>query len=147
MFNDVWYQWNICYFSVIISINENSDINLFHAIYLLHFFCFKVLHKRLWNENVDYLMSEMEKNKIGRNWEKGSIITKESSKNYNKKRNSGCSLMEQQVKDPSLSLLGHCCGMGLIPGLGTATCLRCGKKIKKKKKFSSKLPLKQCHCL
>ena len=29
------------------------------------------------------------------------------------------------------SSLNQCCGMGLIPGLGTSTCCRCGKKKKK----------------
>ena len=46
------------------------------------------------------------------------------------------SLVAQQVKDPALSLmyLGHCCGTGLILGLGTASCCGCRPKKKKKKK-------------
>ena len=48
---------------------------------------------------------------------------------------------------------GHCCGMDLIPGPGTPTSHRCGKKKKKKKKLSvtfswlfiSKIPLHICN--
>ena len=44
--------------------------------------------------------------------------------------------MAQQVRDLVLSLqgLGHCCGVGLIPGPGTASCHRCGQKKKEKKR-------------
>ena len=44
--------------------------------------------------------------------------------------------MAQGVKDPALSLqqLGsHCCGTGLIPGLGTSTCHECGKERKRER--------------
>ena len=33
--------------------------------------------------------------------------------------------------------LGCCCGVGLIPGLGTSTCHMCGQKKKKKDQYSS----------
>ena len=42
----------------------------------------------------------------------------------------------QQVKDLGCHccVLGHCCAVGSIPGLGTSTCQHCGQKKKKKKK-------------
>ena len=41
------------------------------------------------------------------------------------------SFVVQQVKDPTLSLQGHCYGMVSIPGPGTFTCQGVAKKIKK----------------
>lgn len=54
--------------------------------------------------------------------------------NYKKKLES--SLVAQQVRDLALSLsgLGCCCGMVSIPGPGTSTCHKCGKKKKKKER-------------
>ena len=51
--------------------------------------------------------------------------------------------MAQWVKDLVLSLqqlgsLGHCCGAGLIPGLGMSTCCRHSQKQNKKNKISKK---------
>lgn len=45
-----------------------------------------------------------------------------------KKTNVGSSLVDQQDKDPALSLFGsgHCC-VDLTPGLGTSTCHRCSQ--------------------
>ena len=47
--------------------------------------------------------------------------------------------------------LGHCCGVGLIPGPGTSICCRRGQKIKKKKKkqehLLSSVAEQHCHPL
>ena len=45
--------------------------------------------------------------------------------------------MAQGFKDLVLTLqkLGLCCVAGLIPGLGTSTCQKCGQKEKKRKKL------------
>ena len=45
-------------------------------------------------------------------------------------------MVKGAVKDLllSCSVLGCCCGMGLIPGPRTSTCQGCGKKKKKKKR-------------
>ena len=50
-----------------------------------------------------------------------------------KKKKREDSLVAQWVKDLVLSLqwLGHCCGMGLIPGLGTSMCQGDGQEINK----------------
>ena len=44
----------------------------------------------------------------------------------------GSSLVAQQVKDPALLLqgLGHCYGVGSIPGLGPSICHGCDQKKK-----------------
>ena len=57
----------------------------------------------------------------------------ESKTVLKKKKKREDSLVAQWVKDLVLSLqwLGHCCGMGLIPGLGTSMCQGDGQEINK----------------
>ena len=44
------------------------------------------------------------------------------------------SLVAWWLRDLAWSGLGHCCGMGSIPGLGTFMCCGCGQTGRKKKK-------------
>ena len=73
----------------------------------------------------------MEKIKIIKKKKKGNLIPLSSGAIYIfSLQKSGSSLEVQWLRTRHC----HCCSLGLIPGLGTSACCRCGQKKKRKKK-------------
>ena len=54
---------------------------------------------------------------------------------FKRKRGAALWCSGLRIQHCHCSGVGHCHGMGLIPGLGTSTCYRCGKKKLKKRRI------------